>query len=274
MYPCALFLIAIGVYIIVENKVGATGMVAATMVARARPDEYTLLVATNSSHGSNPAIYETLTYDPIADFAPVVPLAIFTHYLAVNPQLPVTTLQELVAYAKANPGKVSFATGSTTSLVTATTFAKTAGIDLLKVSYRSNPPAITDLIGGRVAMMFVDIPSAATFVKSGQLRAIAITSHARSALAPDLPTIQETVDPTFAIESWVGFLAPAKMPRAIVDKLNSEFIAVMKTPDVKEQLAALGADVMTQTPDELARFVAVSVENFTRLTKESGIEPQ
>ncbi len=264
----------LGQTVIIENRVGATGEVAATAVAHAPPDGYTLLVGTNSSHGSNPAIYKKLTYDPIKDFVAIAPLGVFTYDLVVNPQLPVKTPQELVSYARANPGKVSFAFGSSTSLVMAETFAKGTQTQLLKIPYRSNPPAITDVVSGRVSMMFVDISSVSPFVKSGQLRALAITSRARSALAPDLPTIQETILPDFHIESWVGFLAPAGTPAPIVDKLNAAFTAVLQEPEVKKHMADLGVDILQQSPEAFAGFVQDSVDRFTRLTKDAGIEPQ
>lgn len=260
--------------IVVENRVGVTGAVGAAAVARAAPDGYTLLVGTNSTHGSNPALYKRLAYDPIKDFVAVAPLGIFTYYLVVNPDLPVRSPQELVAYIKANPGKVSYAYGSSTALVMAETFAKQTQVQLLGVPYRSNPPAITDVVGGRVPMMFIDISSANGFVQAGQLRAIAITSRSRSALAPDLPTIQETLLPHFAIESWTGFLAPTGTPKPIIDKLNAEISAVLQEPEVREKLQVLGVDVLQQTPEAFAGFVAASVEQFTRLTREAGIMPQ
>lgn len=259
---------------VVENRAGATGAIGATAVARAAPDGYTLLAGTNSTHGSNPALYKKLTYDPLKDFTAVAPIGIFTYYLVINPKVPAKTPQDLVAYIKSNPGKVAFAFGSSTSLVMAETFAKGIGAPLLKVAYRSNPPAITDVIRGRVAMMFPDISSVSAFVKSGQLRALAITSPTRSALVPDLPTIQETVLPGFAIDSWVGFLAPAGTPKSVVEKLNATINAVLAQPEIKERLTGLGVDVKPQSPEEFGRFVADSVERYTRLTREAGIEPE
>ena len=264
----------LGQSVVVENKVGATGAIGATAVARAAPDGYTLLAGTNSSHGSNPALYKALTYDPIKDFTAVAPLGVFTYYLVVNPQLPAATPQELVVYAKAHPGKVSYAFGSTTALVMAETFARATGVQILKVAYRSNPPALTDVVSGRVSMMFVDVSSANAFVRSGQLRAIAVTSRERSSIAPDLPTIRETVAPDFAIESWTGYLVPARTPKPIVDRLNRDIGDVVNAPEVKARLAGLGVDVMRQTPEEFAGFVRNSVELFTRLAKEAGIEPE
>lgn len=264
----------LGQTIVVENKVGATGAVAATAVSRAAPDGYTLLVGTNSTHGSNSAIYKTLTYDPLRDFAPVALLGVFTYYLVVNPALPIRSPQELIDYARANPGKLSYATGSSTSLVMAETFAKTTKTPLLKVAYRSNPTALTDVVSGRVSLMFVDISSANAFVKSGQLRAIAVTSRTRSQLAPDLPTVHEALNIDFQIESWTGFLAPARTPKPVIDKLNAAFAKVFAMPEVHDRIVALGVDMQKQSPAEFSAFVAGSVEQFTRLTRDAGIEPQ
>ena len=265
---------ALNANVIVENKVGATGSLAASTVARAAPDGHTLLLATNSTHGSNPSLFKNLPYDPVRDFAAIARIGIFTYFLVVNPDLPAKTAQELVAYGKANPDKLSYAAGSSTSLVMAETFKRETGLSILKIPYRSNPPALTDLIGGRVSMMFVDISSAIGFVKAGTLRPLAITSSERSNILPDLPTIRETVLPNFAIESWTGLLAPAGTPATIVDKLNAEVLRILERPDVRQRMIDLGVDLRPNSPQEFAQFVKSEVEQWSVLVKAAGIEPE
>ena len=264
----------LGQNIVVENRIGATGAIAATAVARAAPDGYTLLVGTNSTHGSNSALYQHLTYDPVKDLAPVANAGIFDSVLVVNPDLPITSVAALVAYAKANPGKLSFAGGSSTSTVMGETFARGAGVQLLKVAYRSNPPALTDVIAGRVSMMFVDLAASVAFVKAGSLRALATTTKARLQLFPELPTIDETAVKGYDIGSWTGLFAPAGTPGPIVDRLNREINAVIAMPEVKERLAGLGIEPAPMSPDAFAAFTRDEVTKWTHLVKEAGIEAQ
>ena len=178
---------ALGQNVIIENKVGATGMIAASAVAQSPPDGYTLLFATNSTHGSNPSLFKKITYDPVRDFAPVGRLGAFGYFVVVNAALPVRSIGELVAYAKANPDKLSYGSGSSTSYIMAETFKRGTGAPILRVPYRSNPAALTDLVAGRITVMFADISSSVAFVKSGELRALAVTSLNRSAIVPPLP---------------------------------------------------------------------------------------
>lgn len=264
----------LGQSIVVENRVGATGAIAATYVARAKPDGYTLLLATNSTNGSNSALYKKLTYDPVNDFVGVASTGVFNLILVVNPQLPVTSAAELVAYAKANPNTLSYAAGSSGSIVLAETFARDTGIAVLKVPYRSNPPALTDVIAGRVSMMFVDISSASSFVKAGSLRALAVTTKARSPLYPELPTIDETAYKGFDLSSWTGLLAPAGTPQPILDRLNAEVNTVLEMPEVRDRLAGLGVEPAPMSAAQFTGFVKEEVGKWTRLVKEAGIEPE
>jgi tripartite-type tricarboxylate transporter receptor subunit TctC len=241
----------LGQNIVVENRVGATGAIASTAVARAKPDGYTLLLGTNSTHGTNSALYRSLAYDPIKGFEPIAHTGLFNYFLVVDPDLPVKSVAELVAYAKANPGKLTYAGGSSTSIVMAERFAKATGIEIVKIAYRSNPPALTDVVGHRVSMMFVDISSSLSLVKAGSLCPLAVTTKARSQLAPDLPTIAETAVPEFDLVSWTGLLAPAGTPKAVVDKLNAEVNAILGQSEVKERLAALGIET---TPMSAVHF--------------------
>ena len=264
----------LGQSIVVENRVGATGAIASTYVARARPDGYTLLLGTNSTHGSNSALYKSLAYDPIKSFVDIADTGTFNLVLVVDPALPVRSAADLVAYGKANPGKLSYAAGSSGSIVLAETFARETGVPLVKVPYRSNPPALTDVIAGRVSLMFVDISSANSFIKSGQVRALAVTTKARSPIYPDLPTIDETVDKGFDLSSWTGLFAPAGTPAPIVEKLNREVNAVLEIPDVRDRLTALGVEPAPMSSAEFTRFVASEVPKWMSLVKQAGIEPE
>jgi tripartite-type tricarboxylate transporter receptor subunit TctC len=264
----------LGQNVIIENRVGATGMVATNGVARAAPDGYTLLFATNSTHGSNPSLFKTVTYDPVKDFAPVGRLGAFGYFVVVNPQVPAQTIQELVAYAKANPDKLTYGSGSSTSHIMAETFKRGTGSVIMRVPYRSNPTALTDLVGGRISLMFADISSSVSFVKSKDLRALAVTSAQRSAIVPELPTLSESVLPGFDIESWTGILAPAGTPEPIIARLNGEMNKVLAMPDIKQRMFDLGVEPQPTTPAAFGAFVKDEVAKWGKLVKDAGIEPE
>ena len=187
--------VALNQSVVIENKVGASGVLAATYVARAAPDGYTLLMATNSTHSANPHLFKSLSYDPVKDFAPVARAGSYVFMLVVNPDVPAKTLPELVAYAKANPGKLTYASGNTTGIVAGETLKSKAGIDVLHVPYKSTPPAINDVLGGRVSMMFIDLAPGLEHVRAGTMRPLAVTTKERSALLPDLPSLQRSRHP-------------------------------------------------------------------------------
>ncbi|MDB5511127.1 MAG: Tripartite-type tricarboxylate transporter, receptor component TctC [Enterovirga sp.] len=256
---------------VIENKVGATGAVASTAVARAEPDGYTLLLGTNSTHGSNSALYKSLAYDPIGGFDAVAHTGLFNYVLVINPDLPIRSMAELLAYGKANPGKLSYAGGSSTSIVMAETFAKATGLDILKVSYRSNPPALTDVIANRVSMMFVDMSSATSFLQAGNLRPLAVTTKSRSQLYPDLPTIDETAVKGFDLASWTGLFAPAGTPKPIVERLSRAINEVLALPEVKERFATLGIEPSPMSPETFQAFSRDEVAKWSRLVREAGI---
>lgn len=260
--------------VVVENKPGASGAIAATYVARAAPDGYTLFVTTNTSHSANPSLLKSINYDPVKDFTPVIRGGNLPFMLVVDPKLPVKSVQELVAHAKANPGKLTYAYGNSTGIVAGETFKRAAGIDVLKVPYKSTPPAITDVVGGRVDFMFVDLTSGMAMVKSGDLRAIAVTTAQRSAILPDLPSMTEAGIPGFDINSWNGIFGPANMPKEVVAKLNAEMAKIIARPDVKARLAGMGFDAFSSSPQELDTFVKDQLAVWTKLIKEAGIEPE
>lgn len=265
---------SIGQGFVIENKAGANGMLAATQVARAQPDGYTLFVTTNTTHSANPSLLKTLTYDPIKDFTPIARTGDLPFMLLVHPDVPAKTVQELIAYAKANPGKLTYASGSSASSVSGATFARRAGIDIQHVPYKSSPPALNDVIGGRITMMFIDVPTGRPHVEAKTLRALAVTTKNRSPLAPDLPSMEEAGVPDFDITSWQAWFGPAGLPKDIVTKLNAEIRKVVERPDIKTQLQGMGMDAFSGTPEELDKFVKDQLVLWTRLIKDAGIEPQ
>src|SRR5689334_14704714 len=227
---------AIGQAIVVDNKAGADGAIAASEVARASPDGYTLLMATNSPMSVVPAMKKSPPYDPVADFTPVTDVGRYTFFLYANAGVPFKSFQELIAHAKANPGKLNYATGNTTGIVSFIQMNSLAGIEMTHVPYRGEPQGITDLVGGRVQLMWATPTTGLSHVKDGKLRALVTSLKTRSSLLPDVPTIYEAGMPEFTIVSWAGLYGPAKLPREVVQRLNKEFLDAMKRPDVQAQM--------------------------------------
>ncbi|MBO0751340.1 MAG: tripartite tricarboxylate transporter substrate binding protein [Bradyrhizobiaceae bacterium] len=265
---------ALGQNIVVDDRPGANGGIAAAYVAKAAPDGYTLLMSTNSPHSSNPALLKNLAYDPVKDFAPITRIGSFTLMCVVNPTVPATSLAELIAYARANPGKLAYASGNTSGILAGETLKHWAGIDILHIPYKSVPPALNDLIAGRVAIAFSDLTPVLPHVASGAVRPLGITRLRRSALLPDLPTFAESGLKDFEVESWAGLFAPAGVPAPIVARLNGETRAIVDNPEIKAQLTRVGFEAFGSTPQELDAFVKDQLVRTARMVKEAGIEPE
>ena len=265
---------ALGQSVVVENKVGASGVLAATHVARAAPDGYTLLMATNSTHSANPHLFKKLDYDPVKDFAPVARLGSYVFMLVVNKDVPVKTLPELVAYAKANPGKLTYASGNTTGIVAGETFKSKAGVDILHVPYKSTPPAINDVLGGRISMIVIDMAPGIEHVRAGNFRALAVTTKERSRLLPDLPSLAEAGIPGYDVTSYAALFAPAGTPKDIVDRLNAEIQKIIANPEAQQRIAVTGFEVSSGPPESLAAFIQSELVNWGKLIKDAGIEQQ
>ena len=261
--------------VVTENKPGASGSIAASAVARAAPDGYTLLMGTNSTHGANSGLFAKLPYDPIRDFVPIGLVGVFSSFLVVTPDLPVRTLTELIAYGKANPKALSFAAGNTSSLIMGEMFARGVGIEMLRVPYTGNPAGITDVIAGRVSVMFPDIASSIAHVKSGSLRAMAVvTLGGRSPMSPELPTVAETVLPNFHFIGWVGLFAPANTPGPIVTRLSTELQKILATPEISQRLQLLGAEAKWMGATEFRSFVGNEVSRLPKILSDIGVKAQ
>jgi len=265
---------AVGQPVLVENKAGADGAIAASEVMRAAPDGHTLLMATNSPMSAVPALKKVPPYDPVADFTPISDIGRYTFFIVVHPSVPANTLSEFIAYAKANPGKINYATGNTTGIVSTAFFASQAGIQMVHVPYRGEPQAIIDLVGGRVQLLFASSSTSVPQVRDGKLRALVTTLAKRSQLLPDVPTIAEAGMPQFSVTSWAGLFGPAKMPRDVVARINKEFGAAMARSDVQALMEKQAFVLTPSSPERLGEFVKEQMESYRNILRAAGVQPE
>jgi tripartite-type tricarboxylate transporter receptor subunit TctC len=265
---------ALGTQVIVENHPGAGGVVGSDIVAKAPADGYTLIIGNAGSHGINAAVYAKLPYDIQRDFVAVSEVAVSPNILVVNPQIPATSLQQFIAYAKARPGQLSYASGGNGSSahMSMELFKSMAGVDLVHIPYKGSSPALTDVASGQVAAMFVNLPPALPLVKAGKLRPLAVTTRTRSPLLPDVPTVQESGLPNYETVAWFGILAPAGTPKEIVVRLSTEIAKIVRTPEMRERLLSLGAEPVGGTPEEFSIIIGRDIAKWTPLAKSVGIK--
>ena len=265
-----------GQQVVVDNRPGAGAIVGTEIGAKAPPDGYTLTMGVSSAFGINPTLYSKLPYDAIRDFAPITNIALTPQTLVTSPASPYKTTKELVAAAKAKPGAVAFASlgSGSTSHLTMEMFRSAAGIQLNHIPYKGSPAAHGDVMTGQVGIMFDAIPATLPLVKAGRLRGLGIATLKRSPLLPDVPTIAEAGYPGFEAVGWIGIVAPAKTPPAILDKLNAEIVRVVKQPDVTERLNALAFDPVPGTRAEFGAFMKSEIEKWGKAVRESGAKAE
>jgi tripartite-type tricarboxylate transporter receptor subunit TctC len=263
---------ALGQPVVVENRPGAGGAVGSEYAARLPPDGYTMVGGTISSHAINVSLYSKLGYDPQRDFQPITMFGFVPNILVVNAALPVRTVRDLIALARQRPGELTFAsTGNGTSQhLSGESFGMMAGVKMVHVPYKGGPQAMTDLIGGNVALSFENLPNAIGFIRQGKLRPIAVTTATRSPQVPDVPTIAESGLPGYEVMSWQGLWVQAGVAPAIVRRLNEEVVRIVRTPEVRDKFTGLGIDAVGNSPEEFATFIRAEVAKWAKVVKASG----
>jgi tripartite-type tricarboxylate transporter receptor subunit TctC len=265
----------LGQQIVVDNRPGAGGNTGSAIVAKAEPDGYTLVMGTIGTHAINSSIYKRMPYDPVQDFAPVTIVAAVPNVLVAHPSAPFHTVEELIAYAKANPGKLNFASSGNGSSIhlSGELFKAMTGTDIVHVPYKGSGPAVIDMISGQVPsmIMFDNLPSSLPQIKAGKLMALGVTSAKRSPILPELPTIAEAGLPGYEATPWFGVLAPAGTPKEIIDRLNKEIVAILALPEVKAQLLEQGAEPVGDTPEHFAEVIRADLTKWAALIEKAGI---
>ncbi len=261
-----------GQQVVIDNRAGAGGNLAAELVAKAPPDGYTMMMGFVGTHAINASLYRDMAFDPVKDFEPVGLVARVTIILVVHPSIPARSVKELIALARSKPGELTFGSpgNGTPQHLAGELFNTMANVKMVHVPYKGAVPALTDLLGGRLSMIFSSMPPALPHVKTGKLRALGVTSLQRSPAASDVPTIAESGLPGYDVTNWYGVLLPAKTPKEIVTRLNAEIVRIMNLPDVKERLAAQGAESLTSTPEQMAAYIRSETDKWAKVVKFSG----
>lgn len=263
----------LGQPVVIENRPGAGGTIGSAQVAKSEPDGHTMMIV-SIGHAVNPALYPKLSYDPVKSFEPVSLVAIVPNVLVVGPGVKANNVSELIAAAKAQPGKLTYASAGngTTIHLGAELFNAMAGVDIMHVPYKGSAPAMTDLLGRQVDMMFDSVSSAKPHIDSGRLRALAVTTTKRSSVLPNVPTLNEAGLKGYELNGWYAVFVPAKTPRPIVDKLNAEIVKAIKHPDVAKRFAQLGAEPVGSTPEELAKYLATEIPRWSEVIRSRDIK--
>jgi tripartite-type tricarboxylate transporter receptor subunit TctC len=265
---------SLGQPVVVENKPGADGAIAAVEVAKAAPDGHTLILGTNSPFSAAPHLRKNLPYDALADFTPVSFVGNYTFFVVVHPSVPARSLAELIAHARANPGKLNYATGNTSSIVMTAMLASQSNMQLVHIPYKTEPPAITDLLSGTIQVMISSYSTVAPHLREGKLRALVTTLPERSALLPEVPSILEAGFPKFSVSPWAGMFGPARMPREVTQRINRELNAALARADVRESLAKQAFAPKGSTVEEFSGYVREQYDIWGRAIREAGIQPE
>ncbi|MFN7086809.1 MAG: Bug family tripartite tricarboxylate transporter substrate binding protein [Burkholderiales bacterium] len=260
--------------VIIDNRPGASGIIAAQAVAKAPADGYAVLIATNTTHAANEHLFRKLPYDPVRDFTPVTTLARGGQVMVVHPQVPAKTVREFIALARRQPGKLTFGSGSSSSRVAGELFQQMAGIKLVHVPYKSNPMAVTDLAGGHIDMMITDVVTGLPHVKSGKLRGLGVSSTTRLSLVPELPTIDEAGLKGYELTFWFAAYLPAKAPPAVTERLRELLVNAVKSAAAERFFSTTGIEPFTMAAAELARFQAAESAKWAKVIRAAGIEPE
>ena len=260
--------------VVIDNRPGASGFIAAQAVAKAAPDGYTVLIATNTTHAANEHLFKKIPYDPVKDFTPVTALARGGQVMVVNPRVPVKTVKEFIALAQRQPGKLTFGSGSSSSRVASELFQQMAGLQLVHVPYKSNPMAVTDLVGGHIDMMITDVVTGLPQVQAGKLRALGVSSPKRLPNVPELPTIAEAGVKGYELTFWFAAYVPAKAQPAVVERLRELLINATRGPSAQSFFKTTGIEPWTTTSAELAKFQVSESAKWAKVIKAAGIEPE
>ena len=266
--------IELGQSVVVENRAGASGVIGAEAGARSPADGYTLVMGNISTLAINPVTFAKLPYDPIASFDPISMVAIQPLIVAVHPSLPVKSLSELVQYAKSQPGKLNYGTAGSSIHLAVEFFSTAAGIKMNHIPYKGSAPALTDLIGGQVQVLFDPFSSIYPFVASGKVRALAVTTDKRSATAPTLPTVAESGYANFDVSSWQGIVVPAGTPKAVIQRLNRDLVKVLSTPEMKERFAQYSAVTAASTPEQFSSYIKEENARWQKVAIDAGVKPE
>jgi tripartite-type tricarboxylate transporter receptor subunit TctC len=267
---------ALGQPIVIDARPGAGGVLGTEVAARSAPDGYTLFMANNSTHGSNPAVYAKLPYDAVKDFAPISLVASVPYVLVVDPKLPVRTVQEFIALVKASPGKLNYASAGngSTHHFCGELLKSMSGIDIQHIPYKGSGPGIAGLLGGEVSMMFSNVADIGSQIKAGKVKPLAVTATKRASLLPEVPTMEEAGLPGFVITSWFGLLAPAGTPAPVIARLNAEMVKVLGRAEVKATLGAQGLEVASSTPEQFGEHIKSEIARFTKIARAAGIKAE